>query len=368
MTAFDTEGLTSNGHHSGFAFGADDHAAFDAAQVADDWLAGVPMDPAAQPADPVPAFPGWPFLPDSGAAVLIVGPTGGGRSSLVHACLYDSTAEGIAAVYLGHEVTEHEFQARTASLADKRDDPINDTLRQQLGQVRYLDLGETLNRAWLDSAGWVAGIVGRYRVVVIDPLSAVETALGLDFQSGGGDYLRFHDKLIQPLVVAGVIVVTLDNVGHAIDAKGRARGDSAKQDRADPRLRLHRDRQPTRSPNQSHQGPIRSRRHSAETTPGSSTATPSASPDAPQPTSQTRRPNGDQPARWKASAADSEEADNPLSKTQIRSLVIGKTKRIDEALGYLIVDKCADHTPLRIRLASSHIETPPLTPDTLTPP
>jgi hypothetical protein len=191
------------------------------------------MDPAAESPDPVPPLPGWPFLPDAGASALIVGPTGGGRSTLVHSALYDSTLAGFASLYLGHEVIEVEFQARTASLAAKRGDPITDDLRRRLSQVRYVDLAETITRAFADPAGWRTGIVGRYRVVVIDPLSAVETALGLDFQSGGGDYLKFHDALIQPLVAAGVIVVALDNIGHAIDAKSRARGDSAKQDRAD---------------------------------------------------------------------------------------------------------------------------------------
>lgn len=38
---------------------------------------------------------------------------------------------------------------------------------------------------------------------------------------------------MQPLVTAGMAVVMLENIGHAIEARSRAKGASAKQDRAD---------------------------------------------------------------------------------------------------------------------------------------
>ena len=56
-----------------------------------DWLDGEPMDPMAIPAEPLPPHPGIPFAPaDEGCGIVIVGPTGSGRSALVQACLYDS--------------------------------------------------------------------------------------------------------------------------------------------------------------------------------------------------------------------------------------------------------------------------------------
>ena len=39
--------------------------------------------------------------------------------------------------------------------------------------------------------------------------------------------------LVQPLAAAGVAVVMLDNIGHAIEARNRAKGASAKEDVAD---------------------------------------------------------------------------------------------------------------------------------------
>lgn len=56
---------------------------------ADSLFAGEPMDPAAQKAEPLPTLPGFPFA-HAGTYILISGPTGAGRSSLVQACLFDA--------------------------------------------------------------------------------------------------------------------------------------------------------------------------------------------------------------------------------------------------------------------------------------
>jgi hypothetical protein len=48
--------------------------------------------------------------------------------------------------------------------------------------------------------------------------------------------VRFYDRLVQPLLDHGVTVLMADNVGHAEEAKHRAKGVSAKQDRADVAL------------------------------------------------------------------------------------------------------------------------------------
>ena len=196
------------------------------------WLAGTPMDPAATPAEPLPPLPGFPFLIASTAAI-IVGPTGGGRSSLLQAAMYDAAAGGLRCAYLGSEVTEPEFNARAADLANRRGDEIDEELRTQLGLVRYLDLAGVIAHAWEHAPEWVDGIVGRYDIVGIDPLSAVASALDLDFDQRNAEFIRFYDRLVAPLTVAGVTVAMTDNLGHAIEAKSRAKGVSAKQDRAD---------------------------------------------------------------------------------------------------------------------------------------
>src|SRR3954463_9902070 len=111
------------------------------------WLEGQPMDPLATPAEPVPCLPGVPFA-YAGAAALVVGPTGGGRSSLVQAALYDAARAGLRCAYLGSEITAEEFNARAAGIATARGDGLDDELRQELGAVRYLDLFETIAKAW----------------------------------------------------------------------------------------------------------------------------------------------------------------------------------------------------------------------------
>jgi hypothetical protein len=197
-----------------------------------DWLAGSPMDPLATSLEPLPSLPGFPFLVQ-GTGALIVGPTGGGRSSLIQACLYDAARAGLSCAYLGHEVTEDEFNARAAKLAAVRRDELAPDVLEALAMVRYLDLSTVITHAWENPTAWLEGIVGRYQVVAIDPLSAVESALGLNFEQSNRDYVTFYDRLIQPLTARGVTVPKADNVGHAIDAKSRAKGASAKQDRAD---------------------------------------------------------------------------------------------------------------------------------------
>jgi hypothetical protein len=100
------------------------------------WLAGQPMDPCAVPADPIPAMPGYPYLPASGGGcALIVSPTGAGKSDLLGTCGYDGARAGIRTLYLGHEISESEFNARAAKLAELRGDPIDQALRDQLANV-----------------------------------------------------------------------------------------------------------------------------------------------------------------------------------------------------------------------------------------
>ena len=63
-----------------------------------------------------------------------------------------------------------------------------------------------------------------FDVVGIDPLSAVASTLDLDFDKSNAEFVRFYDRLVQPLATAGVAVVMLDNIGHAIEARGASEG------------------------------------------------------------------------------------------------------------------------------------------------
>jgi len=214
---------------------ADDLGAARGAQQATttpSWITGAPMDPLAVAVEPVPAIPGFPFL-HRGAAALVSGPTGGGRSSLVQACAYDASRSALNIAYLGAEVTEGEFNARAADLASRRRDPIDQALTADLAHVRYLSLVTVITRAWASADEWINGIAAQFDVVAIDPISSVASALDFDFDKSNAEFVTFYDRLIQPLVDRGVAVLLLDNIGHATEARSRAKGASAKQDRAD---------------------------------------------------------------------------------------------------------------------------------------
>jgi len=190
------------------------------------------MDPCAVPADPLPSIPGLPFS-YPGASILIVGPTGGGRSALAEACLYDAARAGIRGAYFGHEITAAEFDARAADIAARRGDTVDDALRAELERARYLDLAGVMTAAWAEPDAWAKGVIACFDVVVIDPLSAVASTLDLDFDNSNSEYIRWHDKIVQPVTRGGVTVVQIDNIGHALEAKNRAKGVSAKADRSD---------------------------------------------------------------------------------------------------------------------------------------
>jgi len=197
-----------------------------------DWLIGTPMDPTAQTTDPLPTLAGLPFA-HAGAGIVIVGPTGSGRSNLVEVGFYDASAAGLRCAYLGSEIPEPEFNARAAAIAEVRGDTIDDELIDRLKVVRYLSLAETIVRANLDPKTWREAVSALYDVVAIDPLSAVASALGYDFDKSNQDFVKFYDTLVQPVTDQDVTFILLDNIGHALEAQSRAKGASAKQDRAD---------------------------------------------------------------------------------------------------------------------------------------
>lgn len=197
------------------------------------WLEGTPMDPAAIPAEPLPALAGCPFL-YPGAAALVTGPTGAGRSFMMQACLFDAAQAGLRCAYLGSEVTVEEFNARATELARVREQEITEDLRAACGLVRYLEIFDVVPRAWAHPQEWAAGMRHHYDVMAIDPLSAIGSALELNFDGSNAEFASFFDRLVRPLTGSGGLAVTmLENVGHALDARERAKGASAKQDRAD---------------------------------------------------------------------------------------------------------------------------------------
>lgn len=195
----------------------------------DHWLAGAPVDPLAEPPEPLPAVPGVPFG-YAGASLLVAGPTGSGRSSLLEAMFYDAARAGTRCAYVSGEITEAECNARAAELAGRRGDAIDDELRAQLANLRFLDLASTIAQAHGDPEAWAIEMTRRYAIVGIDPLSSVAAALGADFERNT-DYTNYYDALIKPLTDRGLVVVQADNVGH--EAKSRAKGASAKLDKAD---------------------------------------------------------------------------------------------------------------------------------------
>jgi hypothetical protein len=125
-----------------------------------------------------------------------------------------------------------EFHARAGEIAECRGDRIDDELRALLAKVRYLDLAATIVHANAHPEEWAAEIAARYDWIAIDPLSAVASALDRDFENNA-EYVAFHARLIEPLTRHGLPVALVDNVGHGDTARARAKGASAKQDKAD---------------------------------------------------------------------------------------------------------------------------------------
>jgi hypothetical protein len=121
---------------------------------------------------------------------------------------------------------------------------LDDELCEQLRRIRYLDLADVIRAAWDDPEAWATGVAERYKVIALDPLSSVASSLDLDFDKSNADYAAFHDRLLKPITDRGVSVLLVDNIGHDPDAKGRAKGASAKQDKADVILSCKRCAQP----------------------------------------------------------------------------------------------------------------------------
>jgi ABC-type iron transport system FetAB ATPase subunit len=195
----------------------------------DTWLKGSPMDPTAVSPEPLPVLDGIPFL-HAGMAALIAGPTGGGRSMVFEACIYDAARAGLRVAYLGSEITKDEFHARAAVIADKRGHTYA-IAKPEVATACYLDLAVGLKMAWKDPERWLNDMSAEYDLIVIDPLGDALSVAGIG--SENREYVDFYKTLIEPLRSRGPAIVMLDNVGHAEDAQNRAIGQSAKLHKAD---------------------------------------------------------------------------------------------------------------------------------------
>ena len=152
-------------------------------------------------------------------------------------------------------------------IAERRGDPVDEALREQLAAVRYLDLASTIARAWQEPDEWIEGVVASFDIVVIDPLSAVASAIDLDFDKSNADYVRAFDRLVQPLTMRGVTVPIVENIGHAAEAKRRAKGASAKGDRADLTFSCSASANPQTSESTATRAPTHARTASTRTPP-----------------------------------------------------------------------------------------------------
>lgn len=202
-----------------------------------DWLTGIGMDPTAEPLEPLPYIDGFPFM-HAASSAIISGKTGGGRSYLMEACAYDAAKAGVRVLYAGSEITLPEFHARSADIAQRRQDDLSDPILRALldENVRYLPLVDLLQAAWANPVAWRTQVPERYDVVILDPVSAIADALGLDFLKDNAEYTRFYNTLIQPLVTAGLAVLMPDNEGHAEEAQGRPMGVAQKGNVGDLRF------------------------------------------------------------------------------------------------------------------------------------
>lgn len=197
-----------------------------------DWLVGTPIDPLAETVEPLQTVAGIPFAYEGGCAVLVVGPTGCGRSTLIQTVLSDAAVAGRSCAYMSGEISAAEANARAADFAARRGlDPAR--LRDQLADLHYFDLSAVVAVAWREQDRWAVDIPKRFNVIGIDPYSTAGDAAGLDLVSRDQDAVAFHERLVKPIVAHGGTVLIPDNIGHSPEARRRVKGASGKQDKAD---------------------------------------------------------------------------------------------------------------------------------------
>jgi hypothetical protein len=142
-------------------------------------------------------------------------------------------AGGTVAV-LDRENGADEFARRLEAVLDARgaDDALREVVSERLRYYAW----PSLSLDWRDDPSYVETFAD-VDLVIFDSTRSHLTPLGLK-EDQSDDFAAFTNALIDPLTIAGVATLTLDNVGHA--EKGRARGTSAKADLCDVAYVMHR--------------------------------------------------------------------------------------------------------------------------------
>ena len=135
-----------------------------------------------------------------------------------------AAAGGTVAV-LDRENGADEYTRRLRTVLAARGDDTSDAL---LRRLRYFDF-PALALDWRTDPGYVQAFAG-VDLVIFDSSRSHTAPLGIK-EDSSDDWAAFSGALIDPLAQAGVATVVLDNTGH--EAKGRARGTTAKEDLAD---------------------------------------------------------------------------------------------------------------------------------------
>ncbi len=139
----------------------------------------------------------------------------------------DVVAAGGTVAVLDRENGADEFARRLEAVLDARD--TNAAARKAVGaRLRYY-AWPTLSLDWRDDPSY-AGAFADVDLVIFDSTRSHLTPLGLK-EDQSDDFAAFASALIDPLTMAGVATLMLDNVGHV--EKGRPRGSSAKTDLCD---------------------------------------------------------------------------------------------------------------------------------------
>lgn len=105
----------------------------------------------------------------------------------------------------------------------------DDTLRELIDHNYHYHEWPALKLEWGHDADYAAAFAGS-DIVIFDSSRRHLTSVGLT-EDSADDWSAFTDALIDPLMLAGIATVVLDNTGHT--DTHRARGSSAKADLAD---------------------------------------------------------------------------------------------------------------------------------------
>jgi hypothetical protein len=128
---------------------------------------------------------------------------------------------------LDRENGADEFARRVESVLDARG--AGAALRDAVSERLRYYAWPSLSLDWRDDPSYVE-VFADVDLVIFDSTRSHLTSLGLK-EDQSDDFAAFASALIDPLTMAGVATLTLDNVGHV--EKGRSRGTSAKADLCD---------------------------------------------------------------------------------------------------------------------------------------